>query len=341
MIPPATRTRAIALLDRFAATGAQVVQPPILVPAGPLLDLYGEDIRARAFVTQDPLRGEAMLRPDFTVAIAQAHLDAADGPAAYAYLGEVFRRQEDDPDRPREYLQVGLERLGDADRAAADADVLASIAAALRDADTAPATGDLGLLIAAVDTLDTTPRRRAALRRHIWRPMRFRRLLDRFGTAVVPRPTPATTAPLVGLRGAAEIAARHDALAQDAATPPLPGQQVQALQALLDLSLPMDAAADRLAALTAALPGLLPAVERFDARRRALAARGIDTAALPFAPARGRSAMEYYDGFTFTFARRDGGVVATGGRYDALTTALGGGHGVPAVGGVIRPGMLP
>ena len=30
--------------------------------------------------------------------------------------------------------------------------------------------------------------------------------------------------------------------------------------------------------------------------------------------------------------------VATGGRYDALTRAIGGGDGIPAVGGVIRPG---
>ncbi|MDC3265334.1 hypothetical protein OAU61_04555, partial [Planktomarina temperata] len=41
----------------------------ILQPADVLLDLYGEDIRARAYVTSDPLRGEQMLRPDFTVPV--------------------------------------------------------------------------------------------------------------------------------------------------------------------------------------------------------------------------------------------------------------------------------
>jgi len=32
--------------------------------------------------------------------------------------------------------------------------------------------------------------------------------------------------------------------------------------------------------------------------------------------------------------------VASGGRYDALTAVLGQGRSIPAVGGVIRPGLL-
>ena len=48
-------------------------------------------------------------------------------------------------------------------------------------------TGDIGILMAAVRGLETTERRRAALLRHIWRPKRFRALLDRFaGRAAVP-----------------------------------------------------------------------------------------------------------------------------------------------------------
>ena len=33
-------------------------------------------------------------------------------------------------------------------------------------------------------------------------------------------------------------------------------------------------------------------------------------------------------------------VVASGGRYDALTTVLGSGRAIPAVGGIIRPDAL-
>ena len=49
------------------------------------------------------------------------------------------------------------------------------------------------------------------------------------------------------------------------------------------------------------------------------------------------------DGFVFGFsaaASLNIPPVATGGRYDALTTVLGAGKGVPAVGGVIRPDLV-
>ena len=90
----ADRLRAV-----FEAKGAEVFEADILQPAGALLDLYGEDIRARAFVTHDPLRGEMMLRPDFTVPLVQRHMDQGRGQGRYTYAGEVFRRQEDDPER--------------------------------------------------------------------------------------------------------------------------------------------------------------------------------------------------------------------------------------------------
>ena len=52
------RARAQALRDQFVTAGAQVVDPPVLQPADLLLDLYGEDIRGRAYVTSDAMRGE-------------------------------------------------------------------------------------------------------------------------------------------------------------------------------------------------------------------------------------------------------------------------------------------
>ena len=71
----ATRAEAERLFDAFRAAGAVPVEADILLPADTLLDLYGEDIRARAYVTADPLRGEMMLRPDFTVPVVQAHME--------------------------------------------------------------------------------------------------------------------------------------------------------------------------------------------------------------------------------------------------------------------------
>ena len=68
------RAETARLLGVFEATGAVRVEADILQPADVLLDLYGEDIRARAYVTSDPLRGEQMLRPDFTVPVVQRHM---------------------------------------------------------------------------------------------------------------------------------------------------------------------------------------------------------------------------------------------------------------------------
>ncbi|MCP4820398.1 MAG: ATP phosphoribosyltransferase regulatory subunit, partial [Shimia sp.] len=68
------KTRAAELSARFQAAGAVPVETPLLLPAEVLLDLYGEDIRGRAYVTSDALRGEQMLRPDFTVPVVQMHM---------------------------------------------------------------------------------------------------------------------------------------------------------------------------------------------------------------------------------------------------------------------------
>ena len=87
------------------------------------------------------------------------------------------------------------------------------------------------------------------------------------------------------------------------------------------------------------LPAIAPAVANFAARLTALRARGVDTARLPFEASLGRTSMEYYDGFTFSFLADGLPPVASGGRYDALTTVLGQGRSIPAVGGVIQPAL--
>ena len=44
----------------FEATGAEVVELDFLQISNVLLDLYGEDIRGRAFITNDPVYVEMM-----------------------------------------------------------------------------------------------------------------------------------------------------------------------------------------------------------------------------------------------------------------------------------------
>lgn len=345
--------RARSYLDRLTQAGAVVTDADYLLPADILLDLYGEDIRGRAFTTHDPARGEMMLRPDFTVPVVQRHMSDGAEPARYTYMGKVFRKQEEDETRATEFVQVGYEVFDGSDPAAADAEVFATLQGLLGDAPVTPATGDIGILRAAVQGLRTTDRRRAALMRHLWRPRRFKALLDRFGK-VTPMP-PARAAllqtadamaglpPILGLRGADEIAARIVALREDAAAEPISHVERELLDALLRIRETAPHALVALRDLSVDLPSISGAVDRFSARLDALAARGIDVDSLPFEASYGRTSMEYYDGFVFGFsaaAALNLPPLATGGRYDALTAVLGGGGGVPAVGGVIRPDLV-
>lgn len=345
------RARAMALRDQFVAAGAHPVDPPVLQSADLLLDLYGEDIRARAYVTSDAMKGEQMLRPDFTVPVVQMHMAHGAEPARYTYAGEVFRRQEDDPDRASEYLQVGYEVFDRTDAAAADAEVFALISQAVAPLALRAATGDIGILMAAVNGLGTSQRRKDALRRHIWRPRRFRALLDRFGGRVaMPESRLAllagqaqTDAPLTGLRSQAEIDARVHALHEDAREAPISNAEMEVLDALLAVRETLPFALSRLRDLAVDLPAIRAAVARVDARAVALAARGIDVDMLEFEASYGRTSMEYYDGFVFGFyaeSRPDLPPVATGGRYDALTRRLGQGAEIPAVGAVLRPDLM-
>ena len=352
----AIRAEGERLLAAFVAAGAVQVETDLLQPAETLLDLYGEDIRARAYVTDDPIRGEMMLRPDFTVPVVQAHMAHGADPARYAYLGEVFRKQAPGSGRASEYLQVGYEVFDRTAPDAADAEVFALFRDLLAGLGLRPVTGDIGILMAAVRGLETTDRRKAALLRHVWRPKRFKALLDRFsGRAPVPvarlrlMERLATGSPaqliaeagtFVGLRSAEEIAARAEALAADAETPPIRATEAALLYDLLTLEAPAAAALTHLRGITLMLPAIEPAVGRLAARLEALAARGVDVTTLAFEASHGRTALEYYDGFVFSFHAEGLPPVASGGRYDALTRVLGAGASIPAVGGVIRPELV-
>jgi ATP phosphoribosyltransferase regulatory subunit len=361
MGPPLARLEAevARVLAVLSSTGAMRVEPAALQPADVLLDLYGEDIRARAFVTRDE-GAEMMLRPDFTVPIVRLHMNGGAEPARYTYCGPVWRRQEFGSDRPREYLQAGLEIFAATDPAEADAEVMALVTEALGDAPVDLVTGDLGLVLAAIDALETTEVRKAALRRHVWRPARFRALLHRYGeghaaataaradllAAEAAGRAPALVAAAgtpVGLREPAAVAARIARLAAEAATPPLDPAAVAGIADVLAITGTASEALARLETLARRLPGLAAATARFAARLDALSKHGIAPARLRFEAGFGRTSLEYYDGFVFGAlpqGRPDLPPIASGGRYDTLTRILGRGRGIPAVGGMIRPEAL-
>ncbi len=347
------RARAQQLRARFEAAGAVVAETPVLQPAEVLLDLYGEDIRARAYVTSDSLLGEQMLRPDFTVPVVQMHMEHGAEPARYTYSGEVFRRQEEDTRRANEYTQVGYEIFDREAPAAADAEVFDLIGQALQPLNVRAATGDIGLLLAAVRGLDTTDARKAALERHIWRPRRFRALMDRFAGRVEPpasrlallaQDAPMQSGlPFIGLRGPEEVEARIDALREDAGAMPISQGQIDLLDALLNVRETLPFALEQLRDLAVDMPAITEAVYCLQDRIEALDKRGVKVDEVEFEGSFGRTNMEYYDGFVFGFyaeGRADLPAVASGGRYDALTKVLGQGREIPAVGAVIRPEVV-
>lgn len=335
---------------QFLDLGAQLVKADVLQPAETLLDLYGEDIRARAYLTSDPHLGEIVLRPDFTVPIVQQHLASGNATARYAYAGKVFRKQDDDPSRPRETIQVGYEVFDAAHPAQTDAEVFAAVAAALDGLPVTAVTGDIGILRAAIAALRTSDERKAALSRHLWRPRKFKALLDRFGgrtaapaarTELLAQADPfADAPPLAGLRSRAEIAARIDALRADAATAPISSEELGILDAILALNETLPNVLSALRDIIVDMPPLAGAVQIMSDRMDAMAMRGIAVDDLAFEGSYGRTSMEYYDGFVFGFSAKghDLPPVATGGRYDALAAQLG--HAAPAVGAVVRPELV-
>lgn len=334
------------ILDTFRAAGAIEVAPDILLPADTLLDLYGEDIRARAYLTTDPIRGEVVLRPDFTVPVVQMHMAQGAEPARYCYLGEVFRKQDHGDTRPRnprenEFLQAGFELFSrDPD---ADAEVFALLHGILAPCRLSATMGDMDLLLDAVAGLPLSASRRAMLAHHIWRPKRFERLLDRFSTVDQPRHFAVNSAPWTGLRAPREMEARIARLEAAAEGPPLDVAWRTRLHRLFSVAGPAPTALDELRVLADHIPAIAEAVERLSARLDAITARGIDPGSIRFDASHGRRTMEYYDGMTFSFTaegRPDWPPVATGGRYDALTRVLGQGEAIPAVGGIIRPGLV-
>lgn len=325
-------------LNAFLDAGATKIEASILQPADTLLDLYGEDIRGRAYVTHDPILGEMMLRPDFTVPVVQRHMDESAEPARYTYAGPVFRSQEDRREKPREYLQVGYEIFDRDLPSKIEAEVFGTIWDLLSEFPIQASLGDVGLLVAAVNGLTTSEARKAALLRHIWRPHRFRNLLTRYAAAGN-LPDVAQDGPMIGLRSAGDISARWELLQKDAETAPIPAGEIDVLHQLLAISGTVYDALDELALIANDYPAIRDAVSAMGTRMDAIEKRGIPVSELTFSAAYGLTAMEYYDGFVFGIYAKTATLpaLATGGRYDALTRVLGQGRDVPAVGGVIRP----
>src|SRR6202048_3795462 len=116
--------RADALVASYERAGYLRASPAILQPAEPFLDLSGEDIRKRMYLTSDAMGHELCLRPDLTIPAARDYLASpgAGKPQGFCYLGPGVR---DRAGERSDSLQAGIESFGRPDIAAADAEMIA------------------------------------------------------------------------------------------------------------------------------------------------------------------------------------------------------------------------
>jgi ATP phosphoribosyltransferase regulatory subunit len=350
---------AIEIARLFAERGALPVDVAVLQPADPFLDMAGEDLRRRIFLTESETGHTLCLRPEFTIPVCLDHIASQAGtPRRYAYLGEVFRQRREGAN---EFFQAGIEDLGDRDTARADArslaDAHALISLALPGRALTVTLGDQAVFEAVLAALGL-PRG--------WR----MRLARAFGSdamleaALADLANPPRNGQLAGvvamlaIDGDAEGLAAHIAnemeevglSASVSRTPAdiarrliektqlrsvrLSDDAFSALKTFLAIDAPLAEAAPALEKFAAdARLSLGEALEKFAARAEAIAAHGLGADTIRYDAAFGRP-LDYYTGLVFEIAAADGSrrVLAGGGRYDRLLTLLGAKTAIPGVG---------
>ena len=355
--------RAEALVASYERAGYARLGPPLLQPAEPFLDLSGEDIRKRMYLTTAPGGGEFCLRPDLTIPVSREYLasPAAGEPAAFCYLGPVFRHRADGS---AEFLQAGIESFGRPDTAAADAEMLArGLEATAHYGLPAPTIqiGDVALFAALIAGLELPPAWKRRLIKDFNRKANLAQDLARLvlggnngrpeyqGVLAAlagsdPHGAHALVADLlsiaginaVGGRSVGEIADRFLEQATLGASAKLPRDVRGLIERFLGISGDPDQAASELRALAAEAglnDAMVAALDLFEHRTGFLAAQGIEPRNVRFSTAFGRG-FDYYTGFVFelTDPARTGDPLVAGGRYDGLLTRLGAPTPIPAVG---------
>jgi ATP phosphoribosyltransferase regulatory subunit len=355
--------RAQALIASYERAGYARLSPAILQPAEPFLDLSGEDIRKRMYLTTAPGGEELCLRPDLTIPVSRDYLASprAGEPAGFCYLGPVFRHSSDGP---AEFPQAGIESFGRMDRAAADAEMLAlGLEATAHYGLPRPdiRIGDVALFAALIAGLDLPPAWQRRLIKDFNRKANLAQDLDRLvlggnnqhpeyqGVLAAlagsdPKGARALVTDLlsiagitaVGGRSVGEIAERFLEQSALGAGAKLPREVRALIERFLAIAGDPDEAAADLRALAAdgnMKEALGPALDLFESRTGFLAARGLDLQRLRFSTAFGRG-FDYYTGFVFelTDPGRTGDPLVAGGRYDGLLTRLGASEPIPAVG---------
>ncbi len=358
----AADARAEALVAHFERAGYIRAAPALLQPAEPFLDLSGEDIRRRMYLTGNAEGHELCLRPDLTIPVARDYLASpqAGSAAGFCYLGPVFRQRGT---QAGEFLQAGIELFGRKDQAAADAEMLAlGLEACAQYGLATPdiQLGDVALFSALIATLDLPAAWKRRLVKDFNRKANLASDLEALERDAArerpayqgvlaalagsdPQAAHALVADLLAIAGISavggrsidEIADRFLEQAALGAAARLPGEMRELIERFLAVSGDPDQAALQLRELAGdGGTDLDAALDLFEMRTGFLAARGVDVGAIRFSTAFGRG-LDYYTGFVFELhppAPAGTRQVVAGGRYDGLLTRLGSATPIPAVG---------
>ncbi len=360
---PGPDARAEALVASYDRAGYARVAPAMLQPAEPFLDLSGEDIRRRMYLTTTPDGDEFCLRPDLTIPVSREYLASplAGKPAGYCYLGPVFRHSKDGP---AEFVQAGVELFGRADKAAADAEMLSlGLEATAHYGLNTPdiQIGDVALFASLIAALELPPAWKRRLIKDFNRKTNLAQDLDRLvlggnnarpeyqGVLAAlagsdPKGAHALVTDLlsiaginaVGGRSVGEIADRFLEQSALGASARLPRDIRGLIERFLAIQGNPDDAAAALRALASEAKmtsALAPALDHFESRTGFLEARGVDVKRVRFSTAFSRG-FDYYTGLVFelTDPKRSGDPLVAGGRYDELLVRLGAAHATAAVG---------
>lgn len=350
-------SRLSALLKQ---SDAEMVDIPLIQPADPFLDMAGEDLRRRIFLTENENGDSLCLRPEFTIPVCLNHIKlTAATPKRYAYLGKVFRQKRDGES---EFLQAGIEDFGEWDEAKADA---RSIADALACVDLANIGGKVEVVLGDQAIF-------AALLKALGLPQGWRKkLLRAFGSSksldatfaelLEPKPKselPEEIASLIAEGEEIGLARILEAEMQDAGISPAAGRTpaeiarrliekedlaatkfasvaLETLKEFLAIRVPLSVASITLRAFAADHSLHIDhALNKFEARTSAIIAYENYKDAVVYDASFGRP-LDYYTGMVYEIRNLDDvgeTVLVGGGRYDRLLTMLGADEAIPGVG---------
>lgn len=328
-----TALRRAQLESLVEAQGATRATPPLLLSADPYFDLAGEEFGRRLLLTTDTTGAEHCLRPDFTLPIVTDYIANGVGePAAFSYLGPIFRQRETGP---AEFDQAGIELLAQPDGDIALDQVLTFARAALSIFSVAPTMrlGGVGLFEALLVQADMPDPWRPRIRNRFGHTEALNRLLTRLEAAPdAPRVSQPSRDALIadvteqmvaaGLslsesRTPEEIADRYlEQQALDAAH--VPPKTLKLLRDYLAISGPVLQALTQIEALAAEHRLMLGAPIRAIRRHLNRLGECKVTFDASFSPR-----LDYYTGIVFEMTGANGEILASGGQYDRLLERLG------------------